>query len=139
MAKPFWLGGDVTGFHQREVKKVHTCGLPQEPDSGGALVWRCPQRPRPWYWSTRQVDGRGIATDYTYNQLNQVVQITRSAAHDVFLPDPAEPVGLTNFQYVSRYFYDFLHFTNEGALRVGDIVFDGLAARIEAVPRASTF
>jgi hypothetical protein len=39
----------------------------------------------------------------------------------------------------SRYFYDFLHFTNDGALRVGDIVFDGLAARIEAAPLATTF
>jgi hypothetical protein len=30
----------------------------------------------------------------------------------------------------SRYFYDFLHYTNEGAVKVGDIVFAGLAARL---------
>lgn len=30
----------------------------------------------------------------------------------------------------SQYFYDFLHFTNEGAVRVGDIVFAGLQPRL---------
>ena len=30
----------------------------------------------------------------------------------------------------SRYFYDYLHFTNEGAVRVGDIVFAGLEAHL---------
>lgn len=31
----------------------------------------------------------------------------------------------------SRYFYDFLHFTNEGAVRVGDIVFSAVASAIK--------
>ncbi len=30
----------------------------------------------------------------------------------------------------SRYFYDFLHFSNEGAERVGDIVFEGFAREV---------
>lgn len=55
---------------------------------------------------TREVNGRGIATDYTINQLDQVVQITRAAAHDRLTPDPAEPLPLTDFQYVTRIFYD---------------------------------
>ncbi len=55
----------------------------------------------------RSVDGRGIRTDYTVNQLNQVVQITRSAAHNAFGPDPLEPLALTDFKYLERLFYDF--------------------------------
>ncbi len=31
----------------------------------------------------------------------------------------------------SRYFYDYLHFTNEGAVRVGDIIYAGLASTLE--------
>ena len=44
---------------------------------------------------TRQTDGRGIETDYVYNQLNQVVEIIHAAAHNVFTPSPAEPLPLT--------------------------------------------
>ena len=54
----------------------------------------------------REVDGRGIATDYVVNTLNQVVQTVRAAAHNVFTPDPAEPLPLTDFQYLERIFYD---------------------------------
>lgn len=56
---------------------------------------------------TRVIDGRGIATDYDVNELNQVVQITRAAAHDAFAPDPVEPLPLTDFQYVERAFHDY--------------------------------
>jgi RHS repeat-associated protein len=55
----------------------------------------------------REVDGRGIATDYAVNQLNQVVQIVRASAHNVFAPDPAEPLPLTDFKYMERNFYHF--------------------------------
>jgi RHS repeat-associated protein len=55
----------------------------------------------------REVDGRGIATEYVVNQLNQVVQTVRAAAHNVFAPDPAEPLPLTDFRYLERFFYDF--------------------------------
>jgi RHS repeat-associated protein len=55
----------------------------------------------------RDVDGRGIATDYAVNQLNQVVQVTRAAAHGLYGLDPLEPVPLTDFQYLTRYFYDY--------------------------------
>jgi RHS repeat-associated protein len=55
----------------------------------------------------REVDGRGIATNYAVNQLNQVVQIVRAAATNVVAPDPAEPLPLTSFQYLERTFYDF--------------------------------
>jgi RHS repeat-associated protein len=56
---------------------------------------------------TRDVDGRGIATDYAVNQLNQVVQVTRASAHNVFTPSVAEPLPLTDFQYLTRYYYDY--------------------------------
>jgi RHS repeat-associated protein len=56
--------------------------------------------------ATRIVNGRGIATDYEYNQLNELVQVTRAAAHDVFAPSPAEPVSLDDFAYLERFFYD---------------------------------
>jgi YD repeat-containing protein len=55
---------------------------------------------------TRTVDGRGIATDYVLNELNEIVQITRAAAHDVFPPDVAEPDPLVDFAYRERIFYD---------------------------------
>jgi YD repeat-containing protein len=56
---------------------------------------------------TRVIDGRGIATDYDVNQLNQVVQITRAAAHRLVVPVPSEPEPLVDFKYVERVFYDF--------------------------------
>ncbi len=54
----------------------------------------------------REVDGRGIATDYAVNQRNQVVQITWAAATDVYGPDPAEPTPLAPFRYLERWAYD---------------------------------
>lgn len=54
----------------------------------------------------REVSPRGIATDFVVNELNQVVQLVRAAAHDVFVTDPAEPLPLTDFQYLERSFYD---------------------------------
>jgi RHS repeat-associated protein len=55
----------------------------------------------------RQVDGRGIATDYVVNQLNQVVQIVRAAAHNLLAAKQQEPVPLVDFRYLERFFYDF--------------------------------
>ncbi len=63
---------------------------------------------------TRQVDGRGIATDYVVNELNQVVQVVRAVAHDVFTSDPAEPLSLTDFQYLENTFYD----ANDNVIRL---------------------
>ena len=56
---------------------------------------------------TRSVDGRGIATDYVYNQLNQVVETITASAVNVYSPNVTEPLPLTAFQYTTRYFYDF--------------------------------
>ena len=56
---------------------------------------------------TRLVDGRGVATDYVVNELNQVVQVVGAADHNVFEPDPPEPLSLTDFRYLRRTFYDF--------------------------------
>jgi RHS repeat-associated protein len=56
--------------------------------------------------TTRDIDGRGIATDYVYNQLNQVVQVVHAAAHGLYGTDPLETVPLTDFRYVERSFYD---------------------------------
>ncbi len=55
---------------------------------------------------TGSVDGRGIATDYTYNALNEVVQITHAAAHNLYTPNVSEPLPLTDFQYLERFIYD---------------------------------
>jgi YD repeat-containing protein len=56
---------------------------------------------------TREVDGRGIATDYVYNQLKQVVQTTEASATGVYTPSVSEPLPLTSFRYLTRYFYDY--------------------------------
>ena len=56
--------------------------------------------------TVRIVDGRGIAHDFIVNELNQKVQVVQAAAHTVFAPDPAEPLALTDFQYLERIFYD---------------------------------
>ena len=55
---------------------------------------------------TRHVDGRGIATDYEVNELNQVVKETKAAAHGVFISDPVGPLDLVDFAYETRYVYD---------------------------------
>ena len=48
--------------------------------------------------------GRGIATDYVVNQLDQVVEIIQAAAHAVFTPAVAEPMPLTDYQYRTDYY-----------------------------------
>ena len=55
---------------------------------------------------TRSINGRGIATDYSVNQLNQVVQITSASAHGLLATGVAEPIPLTDFQYLARIYYD---------------------------------
>src|ERR1051325_258636 len=69
----------------------------------------------------RKVDGRGIATDYTVNELNQVVQISRAADVSAALRNPDEPrwtdcgnsnlvecaKGMRAYQYRTRLFYDY--------------------------------
>ncbi len=55
----------------------------------------------------RMVDGRGIATDYVVNQLNETMQVVRAAAHGLLTPEPPEPATLSDFRYLERYFYDF--------------------------------
>jgi RHS repeat-associated protein len=68
----------------------------------------------------REIDGRGIATDYAVNQLNQVVRTTRAADVGQALSNPEEPRwggctdqslpecsrGLTAFRYLTNLFYD---------------------------------
>jgi RHS repeat-associated protein len=51
-------------------------------------------------------DGRGIETDYTVNQLNQVVQVTQAAAVPT-QTTTAEPLPLSAFKYPLRNFYDY--------------------------------
>ncbi|MEQ8822686.1 MAG: hypothetical protein RLY93_20810, partial [Sumerlaeia bacterium] len=55
---------------------------------------------------TRVVDGRGVATDFEVNQLDQVVQVTRAAATGLLATNPAENISLTAFAYVERIYYD---------------------------------
>jgi RHS repeat-associated protein len=69
----------------------------------------------------KEVDGRGIATEYIVNQLNQVVQIIRAADVSDALRNPEEPsaegcsdpglvecqAGMVAFRYVTNLFYDF--------------------------------
>ena len=55
----------------------------------------------------RVTNGRGIRTDYVVNELDQVVQTTRSADISATASaDPPEPLALTAFAYLSRTFYD---------------------------------
>ena len=68
----------------------------------------------------REIDGRGVATDYAVNQLNQIVQITRAADVDGALNNPEEPnwsgcidstliecsSGMIAFEYLTRIYYD---------------------------------
>lgn len=55
---------------------------------------------------TRTIDGRGVATDYDFNEMNELVQLTQASAHGAFAPAPAEPVELTDFAFLKRFFYD---------------------------------
>lgn len=56
----------------------------------------------------RAVDGRGVATDFKVNQLNQVVQVVRAAAHGLYgtQTDPSELEALIDFKYLENTFYD---------------------------------
>lgn len=55
---------------------------------------------------TRVIDPRGVATDYAYNALDQVVEIKRAAAVGLATPDPSEPVSLEAFAFIERFHYD---------------------------------
>jgi RHS repeat-associated protein len=69
----------------------------------------------------RELDGRGIATHYVVNQLNQVVQIIRAADVSEALRNGEEPnfggctdptlvecrAGMVAFRYLTNVFYDF--------------------------------
>jgi RHS repeat-associated protein len=52
---------------------------------------------------TAVTDGRGIVTQYVYNQLDQVVEVMDADSH---VANPSEPLPLVDFQYIERYFYD---------------------------------
>jgi YD repeat-containing protein len=68
----------------------------------------------------KEIDGRGIATEYSVNQLNQVVEIRRAADVSEALKNPEEPkwqactdqtlieckAGMVAFKYRTRIFYD---------------------------------
>lgn len=53
------------------------------------------------------IDGRGIATQFVVNQLNQIVQVISPIEYDVFSANPIEPLELTDFGYIRNIFYDF--------------------------------
>ena len=53
---------------------------------------------------TSMTDGRGIVTQYVYNQLNQLVETINAA--QVPGDSASEPLPLTAFGYIERYFYD---------------------------------
>ena len=53
---------------------------------------------------TTMTDGRGIVTQYVYNQLNQLVETINAA--QVPGVSANEPLPLTAFGYIDRYFYD---------------------------------
>jgi RHS repeat-associated protein len=69
----------------------------------------------------KEIDGRGIATEYSVNQLNQVVEVRRAADVSEALKNPEEPkwqactdqtlieckAGMVAFKYRTRIFYDF--------------------------------
>ena len=53
---------------------------------------------------TSMTDGRGIVTQYVYNQLNELVETINAA--QVPGVSANEPLPLTAFGYIDRYFYD---------------------------------
>jgi len=53
---------------------------------------------------TSQTDGRGIVTQYVYNQVNELVEIVHAAG--VPGVSTKEPLPLTAFGYLERFFYD---------------------------------
>lgn len=69
----------------------------------------------------REINGRGVATQYVVNQLNQIVQIIRAADVGEALRNPEEPnfggcgdmglvecqSGMVAFRYLTNYFYDY--------------------------------
>ncbi len=69
----------------------------------------------------KEVSGRGIATEYVVNQLNQIVQIIRAADVSEALQNPEEPsftgcsdqdlvecqAGMVGFRYLTNLFYDY--------------------------------
>jgi len=74
-----------------------------------------------------QVNGRGNGL-LEWRLLELYNDVTREvgAARDVTVIDLAKSMPKD-----SRYFYDYLHFTNDGAVKVGDIVYAGLASTID--------
>ena len=74
-----------------------------------------------------QVNGRGNGL-LEWRLLELYNDVTRevASANGVTLIDLAKSMPKD-----SRYFYDYLHFTNEGAVRVGDIIYAGLASTLE--------
>ncbi|MBI4470144.1 MAG: hypothetical protein HY650_12565, partial [Acidobacteria bacterium] len=69
----------------------------------------------------REVNGRGVATRYVVNQLNQIVRIIRAADVSEALENPEEPnfrncpdptlvecqAGMVAFRYITNRFYDY--------------------------------
>ncbi len=101
-------GDPVTGGYLKQVTRDAVSAASRDSDTNPTPTnIRSLYRYDPVGNITRAVDGRGIATDYIVNQLNQVVQIVHAAAHDVYAPNPPEPVALTDFRYVERLFYDY--------------------------------
>jgi len=74
-----------------------------------------------------QVNGRGNGL-LEWRLLELYNDVTREvgATRDVTVIDLAESMPKD-----SRYFYDYLHFTNDGAVKVGDIVYAGLASTLD--------
>jgi len=82
--------------------------------------------------STLQVQGAANGRLW-WRVLELYNDVTRSTARrdDVVLVDAAR--GLPKD---SRLFYDFMHFTNEGAARLGDLVASGVEARLHEISSA---
>ncbi len=82
----------------------------------------------------RQVDGRGVVTDYVVNELNQVVQIERAAAHGQFQRSTVEPPHLLiNFNYLERLFYD-----HNGSLVLRQVEDRGNTSAVDGNPPSAT-
>ena len=60
---------------------------------------------------TAVYNGRGVRTEYDYNELDQIVEIRRAAPVPVgktnpITPSPSEPLAFENFEYKERFWYD---------------------------------
>ena len=104
-------GGHASTGGYRRFYDGDTSALPPGRNTANGVApvaRRCEFYYNPVGICTRYIDGRGTATDYSINSLNQIVQITRAAAVGLLsiAADPPEATTLNAHLFEEKYFYD---------------------------------